>query len=245
MLVLAKEKKTFKSAFVAISMPKAKTHKVVFDAVWEKNEPIKHYKAAIPLQVQFALKKYHSKRILDLGSGDGTNIVALAHQGYDCTGLDISSVGVKKAKKYAKATGISIDVRVRDIYKPLPFDSKSFDAVITLQAINHNTRPNIIKSFEEIYRVLKRGGLFCIKINDWALYHFKDLGNNILYDTDWKMKFKKTDVQTIVPLEGEEKGLVHYCFQAEELKDTLEEVGFSRIYAGKTKYHLLGVFQKK
>jgi 2-polyprenyl-3-methyl-5-hydroxy-6-metoxy-1,4-benzoquinol methylase len=45
-------------------------------------------------------------RALDLGCGDGRHTLYLARQGYNVTGLDISSVGINKLQKLAKCLNL-------------------------------------------------------------------------------------------------------------------------------------------
>jgi len=52
-------------------------------------------------------------RVLDLGTGPGTQAIELAHRGYQVTGTDISSTAVKKAADRAAAEGQIVDF-VRD-----------------------------------------------------------------------------------------------------------------------------------
>lgn len=52
--------------------------------------------------------KLPSGRILCLGEGEGRNAVWLAELGYDVTAVDISEVGLLKARKLAKSRGVSI-----------------------------------------------------------------------------------------------------------------------------------------
>ncbi|MEO8286156.1 MAG: methyltransferase domain-containing protein [Chloroflexota bacterium] len=56
-------------------------------------------------------------RVLDLGSGDGRNVLYLAHEGFSVTGVDIAPAAIASLKQYAvranlgdKATGIIADI---------------------------------------------------------------------------------------------------------------------------------------
>jgi SAM-dependent methyltransferase len=54
---------------------------------------------------------------LVLAMGDGRNAVELAERGYDVTGVDISDVGIEKARAAAAARGVEIRARQVDIFK--------------------------------------------------------------------------------------------------------------------------------
>jgi len=72
------------------------------------------------------------KRVIDLGSGDGSLMKQLSGDGNECKGIEISQSGVK----VSKATGL--DVIKGRIDEKLPFKNKSFDFAIcnvTLQMV--------------------------------------------------------------------------------------------------------------
>jgi tellurite methyltransferase len=52
---------------------------------------------------------------VDLGSGEGRDSIYFARQGYRALGVDISSVGVQKAKRRASRLGVNVRFLVGDI----------------------------------------------------------------------------------------------------------------------------------
>ena len=54
-------------------------------------------------------------RTLCLGDGEGRNGVFLAQHGHDVTTVDLSPVGVLKARRLAAERGVTIDARVADL----------------------------------------------------------------------------------------------------------------------------------
>lgn len=54
-------------------------------------------------------------KAIDLDCGEGDNVVYLAQQGFDVTGIDISPLGISKARRKAKAVGVSPYFIVGDI----------------------------------------------------------------------------------------------------------------------------------
>lgn len=59
-------------------------------------------------------KVFHPKMI-DLGCGEGRNAVYFAKQGFDVVGLDISEVGLEKAKRYAEEERVTLKTIKADI----------------------------------------------------------------------------------------------------------------------------------
>jgi tellurite methyltransferase len=64
--------------------------------------------------------------VLDMGMGEGRNAVFLAQKGYEVTGVDISSVAIKKAQYLAKEYDVkikSIVGRMQDFVSPQLYDA--------------------------------------------------------------------------------------------------------------------------
>lgn len=101
--------------------------------------------------------------ILDLGSGAGNDcFVARAITGDTgrVTGLDMTKPMIAKARENcAKLKFTNIDFVLGDI-EEMPFDDKKFDVVISNCVLN--LVPDKTKAFNEIFRVLKPGGHFCV-----------------------------------------------------------------------------------
>ena len=74
-------------------------------------------------------------RVLCLGDGEGRNGVWLAEQGHRVTSIDLSTVGVAKARLLASERGVSIDAHVGDLVEWLRVDPAAqgpWDAVVMI-----------------------------------------------------------------------------------------------------------------
>lgn len=89
--------------------------------------------------------------VLDMGMGEGRNAVFLAQKGYKVTGVDLSSVAVKKSYLLAQEFGVKIKGIVASLqdYKILP---GSYDAIICFYWIDRSM-------VEKIKTWLKPGGI--------------------------------------------------------------------------------------
>jgi ubiquinone/menaquinone biosynthesis C-methylase UbiE len=124
----------------------------------------------------FAKYLHPQSRILDIGCGTGRTTFGLYGMGFkDIIGLDLSEGMISAAQKIAKDKGIEISFAVENACA-LSFDTDSFDAVVfsfngimTIPA--KETRQ---KSFNEIYRVLKPGGIFIFTTHDINTLQFID-----------------------------------------------------------------------
>jgi demethylmenaquinone methyltransferase/2-methoxy-6-polyprenyl-1,4-benzoquinol methylase len=101
----------------------------------------------------------HGANVLDVCSG--THDIPLRLLALDPTlevhAVDGSTHMTAEGQRRARERNLTIHARVCDAHV-LPFPDNSFDAV-TLQFASRHLE--VVKSFREIYRVLKPGGIFC------------------------------------------------------------------------------------
>ncbi|MBU2542453.1 methyltransferase domain-containing protein [Patescibacteria group bacterium] len=108
------------------------------------------------------------KKILDVGAGTGRLCVRMARLGAEVTALDISSVMMEslksKVKSHTQGASVSSEKSRLEIFvgdaEDLPFEDESFDIVIATFLIVH--LKDLHRFFDEVYRVLKPGGLFLV-----------------------------------------------------------------------------------
>ena len=100
---------------------------------------------------------------LDIGCGGGANIKKLLKKspGGKVTGIDYSEVSVRQSIKINKS---AIERKRCEILQgnvqALPFDDAVFDLATAFETIYF--WPDIDRAFEQVYRVLKKGGSFMI-----------------------------------------------------------------------------------
>ncbi len=97
---------------------------------------------------KFLVENYHYIKpggtVLDMGMGEGRNAVFLSQKGYKVTGVDISSVAVKKARKLAKEQGTNINGVVASLteYK---IPAETFDAILAFYYVDRDLNARISK----------------------------------------------------------------------------------------------------
>lgn len=102
-------------------------------------------------------------RVLDLGCGTGTLTILIkkSYHGADVFGLD-GDPGVLKIAKYkAQKEGLNISWDY-GLSFDLPYPDNYFDRVVASMFIHHLNSKNKIRSFKEVFRVLKPDGEFYI-----------------------------------------------------------------------------------
>jgi arsenite methyltransferase len=99
------------------------------------------------------------ERVLDLGSGSGTDVFCAAigvGETGDVVGVDFTDVQVEKASRLAESNDFP-QVRFEQArIEELPFEDRSFDVVISNGVINLSRAKDQV--FEEAARVLRPGG---------------------------------------------------------------------------------------
>lgn len=100
---------------------------------------------------------------VDLGSGRGTDVIRLAEKVGDfgfVYGIDIAEGMISKAQKNAKKLGIENVRFIRSELESLPLESRTVNLVISNCTLNH--AENKQKVWNEVYRILKKGGRFVV-----------------------------------------------------------------------------------
>ncbi len=90
-------------------------------------------------------------KALDLATGEGRNAVYAASLGYDVLAVDVSDIGIKKAKALALEKKLNINALVADL-DDYEFDKDTFDLVMCFNFLER-------KLFPKIRQSLKPGGL--------------------------------------------------------------------------------------
>lgn len=160
--------------------------------------------------------------VLDIGCGGGMNINRMAQTAKKVYGIDysIESVNLSKEVNEDLIREGRVEVHEGDVMD-LPFDDDTFDIVTAFETVYF--WPDIIKSFGEVKRVLKPGGMFLIgcesngtnnlamkffdKVIDMTFYEDKDLreflGNNDFKDITVYLRDGKNKQEIIKKSDGE------------------------------------------
>jgi ubiquinone/menaquinone biosynthesis C-methylase UbiE len=101
--------------------------------------------------------------VLDLGSGAGNDcFIARSYVGDQgkVTGIDFTDAMIVKANVNLEKSGFSNISFVKGDIEQMPLPDNQFDVVISNCVLN--LVPDKFKAFNEIFRVLKPGGHFCV-----------------------------------------------------------------------------------
>lgn len=146
----------------------AQPSKKVFTIMSEDYSHLKGYEVDADLGVGCGLPTEYAgiregDTVLDLGSGAGNDcFIARAEVGESgkVIGIDFSPQMVEKARRNATKRGYSNVEFIEGDIEDMPLPDNSIDVVVSNCVLNLLPEKN--KIFKEIYRVLKKGGHFCI-----------------------------------------------------------------------------------
>ena len=99
-------------------------------------------------------------QVLSIGEGEGRNAVFLAEQGYEVTAIDLSPIGLEKAKKLADSRDVGLQTIVADIAS-FDFGENLWNGIISIFC---HLPPDVRQMVhQKIKTGLKPGGVFIVE----------------------------------------------------------------------------------
>jgi SAM-dependent methyltransferase len=98
--------------------------------------------------------------VLALGAGEGRNAAFLARQGHDVTALDYSAEGLRKTRRLAEQSDVSVDTILADVREWQP--DRTWDAIVV--TFLHLPPPDRADLYALLRRCLRPGGVL---IAEW------------------------------------------------------------------------------
>lgn len=99
-------------------------------------------------------------RVLCLAEGEGRNAVFLAEQGFAVTAVDMSAVGLDKARRLAEQRGVAIDTIVADL-ADFRLEQDAWDGIVSIFA--HMPPAARRHLHAEVVSGLRPGGVFVLE----------------------------------------------------------------------------------
>ena len=157
-------------------------------------------------------------KILDLGCGAGRNTFYLGRMGFK---LYASDLDCRKIRENGARLGCT-DICIREhSFTSIPYPDCFFDAVCCMSTLHHAVIREIRQGIDEVYRIIKPGGLF--------LFDFLSV-----YDGSFGLG-REIEKNTFVGSREGEEGVAHHYTDEEEIRRLTAK--FSDVKAGKSIYH--------
>ena len=115
-----------------------------------------------------SFRMHQIRHVLDLGCGTGNDVLRLAREGFQVTGLDFSAEAIRQGREKASLQGANPHWLVSDMAQPLPFERGTFDAVMSNVALHMFDAATTRSLFLEVYRIVRPGGVFAFHVNSVA-----------------------------------------------------------------------------
>jgi len=134
-------------------------------------------------------RQYAGKKILDIGCATGNLCIELKKSGYECSGADVNSEYVRKAKEKG------VDAYV--ISEKLPFEDKAFDTVTIFEVLEHLSNPGGV--LKEAKRVARKNILISVpNCGEFEFLHKWHLTYEHFLELDHKNFFTKESLTELL-----------------------------------------------
>jgi ubiquinone/menaquinone biosynthesis C-methylase UbiE len=129
-----------------------------------------------------ALGERPQERGLDLGAGVGRVSVRVAPRLRHLVCADLAPGMLERLRRRAERSGIATATPVRGRSDGLPFGAGTFSLVVCLGLLEHLPRASQEATLREAARVLQRGGILALVLNNPESRFLKDPGDNPFRD---------------------------------------------------------------
>ncbi|MFH0712178.1 MAG: class I SAM-dependent methyltransferase [archaeon] len=167
---------------------------------------------------EFDFGKFSGKSVLEIGCGVGAASCLFARNGANVTALDITKQAMEITRANAKIQGVKIKMLNQDVEK-MTLENKDFDFIFSWGALHHSK--NTIKAFENVARILKKGGRGLIMVYNKNSARYYINGLNWLF-LKGKL-FRGYNLETVQDFYTD--GYYHRHFTLRELREELEKFG--------------------
>tara|TARA_R110002072_G_C7889104_1_gene528676 strand:- start:59 stop:625 length:567 start_codon:yes stop_codon:yes gene_type:complete len=119
-----------------------------------------------PELIEFFTEYPKKGKVLDLGCGQGRDVIVLARLGYSVTGIDNSKVGIDQMNKIGQNENLDLAGQVGDVYA---FDRFSEFDIVLMDSMFHFAKKDKEKEIGLIKKIvsdIRKGSLMVVCIQD-------------------------------------------------------------------------------
>ena len=119
-----------------------------------------------------SVRPLHNARVLEIGSGTGSSVVALAERGARVVGVDIDEGALQVAQKRCALHGIEAELHLANATEVArSFHNTSFDLIIFYASLEHMVHEERLQSIADTWAMLRPGELWCVVETPNRLWH--------------------------------------------------------------------------
>ena len=161
-----------------------------------------------------------ASRVLDIGCGNGANVLYFKKMGYEAVGCDISKVAVDMGNSMLAENGFD-ECLIHGDMEDLNFDTNSFDIIVSHAALDHIMFRKYIAVIEKIKCVLVKEGFLYISLRGMEGFEYeKKTATEIEQHTLITGQNKELNS----PFENpHEKDIPQHFFTLDEIKESLRD----------------------
>ena len=174
-------------------------------------------------------KEHQLTKVCDAACGFGGYTLALAVNGFEVYGFDISNTAVEITKNGLKKYGIeSENVKVASILDA-GYEDAFFDGVIAHAVIDHLKKLDAVKALNELVRITREEGLI------WMTFDIEE-------EEDFEEEFITHEDGTMEYIKGNRDGMLFHPYDWSEIDELLK--GHDIVYRDKTKRERTVILKK-
>jgi len=155
------------------------------------------------------------QRILDLGCGAGRHTLYLASMGFEVSAMDLSETALEYTRRRMDEAGFSADLQKADM-EILPYPSETFEGIISIHVIFHNTLAGMQRTIDEMWRILRPGGRVLITFLSRRGYRFG--------------RGEKIEENTFIPDIGLDAGVPHHFSSLAEIEFSMNRFVIKNVH---------------
>ena len=114
-----------------------------------------------PPELMDFIQNHPPGKALDLGCGTGTNVITLAKNGWETTGIDFVSKAIKTARKKAQQSEVNVSFYSRDVAHLENLDG-NFNLVLDIGCLHSLSEENRQSYILSLGRLLAPGGFYLL-----------------------------------------------------------------------------------
>lgn len=107
------------------------------------------------------IETHQPGKAIDLGCGSGTNVITLAQQGWEVTGVDFSRRAINQAHQKAQQHQVNVRLIVCDVTK-LQLNTEKFELILDIGCFHSLDPISRQKYIENVMRLLSPEGTFLL-----------------------------------------------------------------------------------